>query len=155
MRNSSILVASLVLLSACQSEPTVLTSTQRPDRAEDGRLILYLDAADRAHISEEMRNFLAGVQALSEAMLEGDRPRIAETARGMGRKEAPTEIKAMILRQPPEFREFGQGMRGGFDDIADMAPTAAMPDIQRAVADNLHACSACHATFTARDASPR
>lgn len=63
--------------------------------------------------------------------------------RGMG---------GIMANQPAEFHAIGRELRTGFDDIASMAATADMKDIQYALSANMNQCIACHGSFTARDA---
>jgi hypothetical protein len=162
-------------------------ASEAPEYAEDGRRILYLTPVQKEHVSNEMRGFLMGVQGLTEAIADEDRPRIAELATsmgpkgpgggmghgmghgqgkgsgmgqgmgrgmgsGMGQGQGMGGGRGVMANQPPEFHAIGQSLRLGFKDIAEMAPTADMKDIQYALAGNLTQCTACHASFAAVDA---
>lgn len=185
------LVAVACAGNAAIGAPSEPAATSEPEYAEDGRRILYLTPDQKEHVSDEMRGFLMGIQGLTEAIADEDRPRIAELAssmgpkgpgsgmgqgmgrgmgqghgkgsgmgQGMGRGMGPGmggghgmgNGRGVMANQPPEFHAIGQSLRHGFKDIAEMAPTADMKDIQYALAGNLTQCTACHSSFAAVDA---
>lgn len=134
--------------------------------ADDGRQILELTAAQRTHVKEEMRNFLTGIQAMTEAFAEEDRNALKEAALSMGPKGmGPGKGKGMgqgmgkgtgqgngLMRNAPDqFHIYGQGLRWGFMNIAQRANTDDLKSLQKDFAENLTNCSNCHATYTARD----
>lgn len=165
------------------------SSIEAVQKAEDGRQILFMTPEQRMHVRSQMRDFLAGVQGITEAIAFEDRDAIADIAsglgphggmgggegkghgpghgkghgqdngerhgQGMGQKMGPKMGQGggngMMRNMPAEFFEFGRPLHQNFAKIAEMAPTADMVDIQKALADNMNNCLGCHNTFTARD----
>lgn len=123
----------------------------RPERTADGRIALYYTAADRAHVSEEMLGFLQGVQAISAAIAEGDRETIGEAAGALRRGNG--QGQAVQTKSPDGFRAIGQSLRQDFGDIANMADTADMADIQVSLSNALTKCAACHGSYKAVEVS--
>ncbi|MAP96195.1 MAG: hypothetical protein CMK07_14710 [Ponticaulis sp.] len=78
----------------------------------------------------------------------GDKPMEGmQGGQGMGKMGG----MGMMRDAPDEFFEYARPLRQNFKAISEMAPTADMKDIQRALSENLLNCVACHDTFTARD----
>ena len=73
----AVIAAGALALTACETPgPTDAApeaAQAQSDRAADGRRILYLEPAQRSHISTQMRGFLLGVQQVSEGLAQGDR----------------------------------------------------------------------------------
>lgn len=171
------IAASALAVSACETPapaqgpaPLNVSALDQPDRAPDGRRILYLDPAQRMHVSAQMRGFLIGVQQVSEGLAQEDRKKIATAAAAMGPGHgggpgggpgqqgqgrgagAGDGAQGVMAGMPPEFHAMGRSLHMGFADVATMAGTAEMSEIQAAFAANIAKCSACHSTFAARDA---
>jgi len=113
----------------------------------DGRIAIALLPEERLHVRGEMLDFLRGVQALSDATLSEDRDTIRDVARSLRRGDGSG--RSIRQKVPDGFREISRGLRGDFAAIADMADTADMPEIQRALSDSLNRCAACHGTYHA------
>lgn len=112
---------------------------------EDPRLAIRLTPDERAHVRGEMLEFLNGVAVISDAAVAGDREAIAETADALKRGDGGGET---IRQKVPEgFRLMSRDLRQGFAGISEMAATADMENIQRATAETLHRCAACHGSY--------
>lgn len=159
--------ALISLFALCLGASAQAQSDQEPDYAADGRQILYLTEEQRTHVQGEMQIFLAGLQSLTLAFAENDRDTIRDVALSLGPKGRQGDFSGAnpgrgsgngagrngIMRNAPAvFHNYSQSLRFGFLDIAQQAETADLKTLQSDFADNLATCSACHATFTARDA---
>lgn len=120
----------------------------------DGREAVTLLPAERDMILDEMRRFLSGVQAMTDAAARQDMQAFAGAARGMGRAmvhEVPPDLRA---RLPAGFRQLGASVHQDFDRIADDA--AIHRDVSvglSQMAATLNKCVACHAVYRL-DAAP-
>ncbi|MEZ5954697.1 MAG: hypothetical protein R3C13_10390 [Hyphomonas sp.] len=131
-----------------QNDLTELTEQNaRPERTADGRIALYFNADDRAHVSAEMLGFLQGLQAISGAVAAEDREAIRAAADALRRGDGTGQ--GVQQKAPEGFRTIGRSLRGDFGAIADMAETAEMTDILEALAGAESKCMACHGTFKA------
>jgi hypothetical protein len=116
--------------------------------AADGRAVLELAPGERAMILEEMRMFLAGVQAMTDALGQQDMPAAAAAARGLGQvmvHEVPPVLRAKL---PQEFRQLGFSVHRDFDQIALDAES--MKDVSHSLnqlSATLQKCVACHAGY--------
>lgn len=137
------------------NEPETQTAPQqaltsedaRPERADDGRVILYLNQQEQAHISVQMRAFLQGLQTLHEAALSEDRPLIKATAASLRRGDGTG--RTIQQKAPDGFRRIGQSLRQDFSAISDMAMTAPLPEIQQSLNETMYKCIACHGSYAA------
>ncbi len=112
---------------------------------DDPRLAISLTPNERAHVRGEMLDLLNGVATISDAAMAGDRETITEAADALKRGDGSG---AAIRQKVPEgFRLISRDLRQGFAEISDMAGTASMEDVQRATAETLHRCAACHGSY--------
>jgi len=118
----------------------------------DERIAIPLLPEERLHVRGEMLKFLNGVQAISDATLRQDRETIGDVAGSLRRGDGSG--RSIRQKVPDGFREISRGLRRDFGTIADMADTASMPEIQRALTDSLSRCSACHGTYRAVTETP-
>ena len=113
--------------------------------SDDPRHAIYLTPGERAHVRGEMLEFLNGVAIISDAAVAGDRETIAETADALRRGDGGGQT--IRQKMPEGFRLISRDLRQGFAGISEMAATADMEDIQRATAETLHRCAACHGSY--------
>jgi hypothetical protein len=96
----------------------------------------------------EMRDFLAGVQAIADALSRGDMKAVAEAAQQHGTAKSHDVPAAMLGKLPLEFKSLAFGVHGGFDAIAADARSGGTPAHSLAqLSDVLRRCVACHATW--------
>lgn len=114
----------------------------------DERRAIVLQPAERAMILTEMRQFLSGVQAITEASTHDDAKTIAAAARSLGLKaaqEVPAPLKAKL---PKDFKQFGFGVHSDFDQLAADAEALGDPKhSMKQLSGILQKCVSCHATF--------
>lgn len=121
--------------------------------SSDGRARLLLNAVERDFVLAEMRHLLVASQAILQAALDGDMPRVAQEARKAGMAEVrniPPEIRASLLgKLPLEFKQLGFSVHEGMDAIARDAESFGDRDHALGqLAALLHRCIACHAAYT-------
>ena len=117
-------------------------------KAEDGRLAVMLEPAGRALMLREMRGFVVGLQAMSDALARGDMKAAAAASRGMGMARAHDAPAAMVGKLPLEFKTLAFSLHRQFDVIAMDADAMAMPEHTLGqLADALQKCVACHETY--------
>ncbi len=116
--------------------------------SEDGRTAVVLNKAERDLVLGEMRAFLVSLQAVSQAITEGDRDTvIAEATRAGMAAEADTPAQ-LLAKIPLAMKSLGFGTRGKFDQIAEAAQQGADMKTLRVQLDALmNNCIACHASF--------
>lgn len=90
--------------------------------ARDGGTCILLTNAERDLVLGEVRDLLEARQAIIEAALADDMPRVAAEARKLGMAEVraiPPEIRLSLLgKLPAEFRQLGFSVHEGMDAIA-------------------------------------
>ena len=64
-----------------RGDPIVVGSTER---GEDGRVAIILDPAERTLVLREMRDFVAGVQRIADALSRDNMKDVASAARAVG-----------------------------------------------------------------------
>jgi len=111
----------------------------------DERTAVVLNAEERAMILLEMRQFLTGVQAMTEGLARDDMKAVAQASSVLGMKAAhavPTPLKAKL---PKEFKQFGFAVHSDFDQIAmDAESLGDMKHAMTQLAGTLNKCVACH-----------
>ena len=87
------------------------------EKAEDGRLAIALTPGEGALMQGKMRDFVAGVRQITDALWREDME-VASAARLMGRGKAHDVPAALIGRLPNSSRLV---VHGGFDQVARAA----------------------------------
>ena len=129
-----------------------LAGATEPQPADpDARQVISLNAAQRHHVLEEMREFLTATQGIVEGLADGDREWAAEAARAAGPKgPGGGGGRALRMREvlPTEFHQLGQSTRQQFLAIAELAESdASDEELLGALSANLATCNACHGVY--------
>jgi hypothetical protein len=115
---------------------------------KDTRKEIALNDSERAMILTEMRQFLAGVQTITNAIGTGDMEAVSKAAKKLGRGmmgEVPMSLRQKL---PMEFRQFGMNTHDDFDQMA--LDAASLKDGRHALfqlSGVLQKCVACHEIF--------
>lgn len=118
------------------------------EKAEDGRLSVALDPAERALMLREMRGFVAGLQGIVDGLARDDMKAVTAASRSMGMARAHDAPVAMMGKLPLEFKTLALGLHREFDIIAMDADGIATPKHTLGqLADALQKCVACHNTY--------
>jgi len=149
------IIAVLILVIAGMAYQFIIAgSTQK---GEDGRRVaIVLAPAQRALMLREMRDFVAGLQLISDGLSRDDMNAVAKAARAMGTARAHDVPVAMMGKLPLEFKTLALGVHREFDTIAMDAEQMGMPKHTLGqLSETLQRCVACHATYEVKAAPAR
>lgn len=126
----------------------VAAALKTGDRAttEDKRTALVWTQAERSFILTQMRQFLRGVQIITEALSRGDMKTVAQTARPMGAGHGmPVSLKGKL---PPAFQQMSSSVHTAFDEITlDAEKLGDVNHTLRQLSGALQQCVACHEVY--------
>lgn len=115
---------------------------------KDERKALKLAPPERAMILLEMRQFLGGIQVMTDALSRDDLKTVAQAAKPLGAQathEVPDSLKAKL---PKEFKQLAFAVHGGFDQLAmDAESLGDARHTQKQLAGILKNCVSCHNLF--------
>ena len=118
------------------------------DTPVDKREAIRLPPEGRAAILVEMRLFLTGVQAITEALAKDDLQAVMVAAKSLGMQaasEVSPELKAML---PKSFKQLGFKVHGEFDQMAaDVANGGNGKQVLNQLGNTLQKCAACHSAY--------
>jgi hypothetical protein len=103
---------------------------------DDGRLAIILEPGERSLMLREMREFIAGLQRVADALSRDDMPGVAKASRAMGTARAHDVPVAMMGKLPLEFKT-----------LADAEANGTAKHALAQLADVLQKCVACHASY--------
>lgn len=119
-----------------------------PAKPADQRAPLVLLDEERHIVLEEMRNFLAVLQTITDALTREDMKEIARAARTMGSGAANEIPPPTVAKLPEEFKVLAGGVHTSFDLIALDAESLADPKhTLTQVSELLQKCNACHGIY--------
>ena len=148
MSNPKLLWAIIVLLLLALAGFTYKFVSGSVAPSDDGRTSVVLNKDERNLILDEMRAFLISVQAVSQAITEGDRDTIIREATRAGMAAEANTPGAIFRKIPLAMKQLGFDTRGRFDQIAEAARQGADMKTLRVQLDSLlNNCIACHASF--------
>jgi hypothetical protein len=140
------LIAALLLVIAAMAWKFIIAGST--EKAVDGRVAVLVTSQERAAVLAEMRDFVAGLQAISDALAREDMRGVAAAARAMGTARTRGEPAALMAKLPLEFKRLGLGVHADFDTIALDAERLAQPRHSLGqLAAALQKCVACHASY--------
>lgn len=119
-----------------------------PAKPADQRALLVLLDEERHIVLEEMRNFLAVLQTITDALVREDMKEIARAARSMGSGAANEIPPKTVAKLPEEFKVLAGGVHTTFDLMALDAESLADPKhTLTQMNDLLQKCNACHGIY--------
>ncbi|HUW50488.1 MAG TPA: hypothetical protein VMV75_05685 [Sulfuricella sp.] len=114
----------------------------------DERKALKLEPSERAMLLIEMRQFLNGIQVMTESLSRDDLNAVASAAKPLGRAAMHDVPDSMKAKLPKEFKQFASAVHGGFDQVAlDAESLGDTKHTQKQLADILKNCVSCHNAF--------
>jgi hypothetical protein len=135
----------LLVIAAIAYKFIVVGSTEK---ADDGRVAIILEPGERALMLREMRDFVAGLQLISEALSRDDMRGVAKAAREMGTARTHDVPIAMMGKLPLEFKTLAFSVHREFDTMAMDAEGIGTPKRTLAqLSDVLQKCVACHGSY--------
>ncbi|MBT8439862.1 MAG: hypothetical protein KJO91_09055 [Gammaproteobacteria bacterium] len=118
---------------------------------EDTRKIIQLSPSHRAIVLTEMRQFLAGLQQISQALSSDDMETVTRVARSLGTtmsQHMPTGLKQAL---PQDFRKLGHSVHSSFDQIAlDAESLGDGSHTLSQLAQTISGCVSCHSRYQIR-----
>lgn len=118
-------------------------------KGDDGRTVVLLNKDERQFLLNEMRNWLASVQATLDAASRGDFAAAAQAASAAGMSAEQGTPAQLMAKIPLEMKKLGLDTRSRFDQIA--ATALASKDMKATVAqlsETMNNCVACHASYS-------
>lgn len=147
MKNLNCAVTGVILLAA-SGLALAEDYNQSTDTMMDTREAIKLPPEGRAAILAEMRLFLSGVQAITEALSKDDLQAVVAAAKSLGMQsasEVSPELKAML---PKSFKQLGFKVHGEFDQMAaDVANGGNGKQVLSQLGGTLKKCVACHNAY--------
>lgn len=149
-------VCTAIALVVSTSAPSVAHENGHAQKdSSDPRHLIPLNAAERAFLLAEMREFLSVTQRVLAASQAGDMQAVAAAASSVGLKAHKDDfanpdsiVNDIRKKAPPAFLPLGRTTHAGFDEIADMATSMGDKDaVNELLATNLRNCVACHASY--------
>lgn len=114
----------------------------------DKRSVLVLSDAERHLVLDEMRNFLAVLQTISEALPREDMKEVARAARKMGSGAANEIPPETVAKLPDAFKQLAGAVHTSFDAIALDAESLGDPKhTMGQLGEMLGRCNACHGIY--------
>lgn len=117
-------------------------------KGDDGRLAVVLKREERNLVLAEMRQLLAGVQTILEAITNNDLKVVERTASSLGMKAAADVNPTLMAKLPLEFKSTGMGVHGRFDELALKVHSGMGKDeVLKEVSDIMLTCVGCHQAY--------
>ena len=145
------IIAGLVVIIAAMGYKFIVAGSV--EKADDGRLAVTLEPTERALMLREMREFVVGLQAVTDGLARDDMKAVATASRAMGMGRSHDVPIAMMGKLPLEFKTLALGLHREFDTIAMDADGIATPTHTLGqLADALQKCVACHNSYQVKSA---
>lgn len=115
---------------------------------KDERRVLNLEPSERAMILLEMRQFLNGIQIMTDSLSRDDMKTVAQATKPLGNlatHDVPDSLKAKL---PKEFKQLAFAVHSGFDQLAmDAESFGDTRHTQKQLGVILQNCVSCHSMF--------
>ena len=148
------IIAALVVVVAAMGYKFIVAGSVA--KADDGRLAVTLEPAERALMLREMREFVVALQAAADGLARDDMKAVAKASRAMGTARSHDVPVAMMGKLPLEFKALALSLHRDFDTIAMDAEGIGMPKHTLGqLADALQKCVACHNRYQVTSALPQ
>jgi len=148
------LIAALLLVIAAMAWKFIVAGST--EKADDGRVAVLVTSQERNMMLSEMRDFVAGLQAINGALAREDMRAVAAAARALGTVRTKGEPAALMAKLPLEFKQLGLGVHRDFDTIALDAERLGQPrHTLGQLSATLSKCVACHAGYQVKATDSR
>jgi hypothetical protein len=146
------IIAALLLVIAAMAYKFIIAGSTKT--AADGRPAIILEPGERALVLREMREFVAGLQRIDDALSRDDMQGVAKASRALGATKTHDVPTAMMGKLPIEFKALALSVHSGFDTIAMDAEWTGLPKRTLGqLSDVLQKCTACHESYRLTDAT--
>jgi hypothetical protein len=140
------IIAVLILVVAAMAYMFIIAGSTTT--AADGRPAIMLEPGERALVLREMRDFVAGLQRIDDALSRGDMQGVAKASRALGASKTHDVPTAMMGKLPLEFKTLALSVHSDFDTIAMDAEWTGLPKRTLGqLSDVLQKCTACHESY--------
>ena len=144
------IIAALLLVTAAMVYKFIIAGSTKT--AADGRPAIMLEPGERALILREMREFVAGLQRIDDALSRDDMQGVAKASRALGASKTHNVPPAMMGKLPLEFKALALSVHGDFDTIAMDAEWTGLPKRTLGqLSDVLQKCTTCHEKYRLTD----
>ncbi len=117
----------------------------------DGRTVVALTPPEKAYVLDQMRQFVESIQNVAAGLADEDRARAAEAAAARGFKRNandPSFPPALGNKLPVEWKQFGGGVRKGFDTLGQgISEKQDTGQSLRQLGELMKNCVGCHASY--------
>jgi hypothetical protein len=114
----------------------------------DTRTAIQLSSQHRTRVLTEMRQFLSGLQQMTDALSREDMETVTREAHTLGTAmshQMPADLKEAL---PQGFRKLGHSVHSGFDQIAlDAQALGDSKHVLSQLGDILSRCVSCHSMY--------
>ena len=115
---------------------------------KDERKALNLEPSERAMILLEMRQFLKGIQIMTDALSRDDLKTVAQAAKPLGSLATHDIPGSLQAKLPQEFKQIAFAVHSGFDQLAmDAESLGDARHAQKQLGGILKNCVSCHSMF--------
>ncbi len=141
-----VVIAVLLLVIAAMAYKFIVVGST--EKTEDGRVAIILEPGERALMLREMRDFVVGLQLMSDALSRDDMRDVAGAARSMGAARTHDVPITMMSKLPIDFKTRALSLHSEFDTIAMDAGAFGIPKrTLEQLSAVLQKCVACHAGY--------
>ncbi len=153
MKQGKWLLMGFTLATVMAAAPTLANDDHSHGAADhanlkDERKALNLAPSERAMILMEMRQFLNGIQIMTDALSRDDLKTVAQATKPLGNlatHDVPDSLKAKL---PKEFKQLAFAVHSGFDQLAmDAESLGDTKHTQKQLGGILQNCVSCHSMF--------
>ena len=142
----TLVIAVLLLIIAAMAYKFIIAGST--EKTEDGRVAIILEPGERALMLREMRDFVVGLQLISDALSRDDMRDVAKAARAMGAGKTHDVPITMMGKLPIAFKTHALAVHSEFDTIAMDAEAFGLPKrTLEQISGVLQKCVACHAGY--------
>lgn len=145
-------IDALLLVTAAMAYKFIIAGSTKA--AADGRPAIILEPGERVLILREMREFVAGLRRIDDALSREDMQGVAKASRALGATKTHDVPTAMMGKLPLEFKALALSVHSAFDTIAMDAEWTGLPKRTLGqLSDVLQKCTACHESYRLTDAT--
>ena len=146
------IIAALLLVILAMAYKFIIAGSTKT--TADGRTAVILEPGERLFVLREMREFVAGLQRIDEALSRDDMQGVAKASRALGASKTHDASVALMGKLPLEFKALALSVHSDFDTIAMDAEWTGLPKRTLGQLSNvLQKCTACHESYRLTDAT--
>lgn len=115
---------------------------------EDERNLIILRPKEQRLMLQDMRNYLNGIQLITESMASNDYTGVEKAARDMGKISIYDTQPVMSHNLVPKFRRMAISVHDDFEILANMAKkNKPVNEMLGHIGEMMQTCVSCHETF--------